>query len=508
MGALSQEQPPFEVDENLRNYLIRAFTDVDNQLKAPSKFPERKEMPYKPQVGDVHYFGNPATHNYDAAITLEGYWGLTSTGWKQLDAAGGGGGSPTLQDAYDNSAGAPQIVNDLAGGTFAIQDNATPTGADLFAVRNNSSNDLLAVGVAGVDFGATFAPTSDSSYDVGSSVNRVRDIFGSRRTVLVDGVGTITPGSGRGLLAGYSGSNGEVAVNGLVDSFNIAAGRAFTGGGYTARARASGAGCATFADAVGYSGNALVETDTNSSAGCFIAGSAYAYYGTAQIRIPGASRKGSFASGYVTSLVAGITNEIEVEANGGFAQGMVRGTTSGNNRLRVGASGGFAQGYIRTLGTVTNVDTSVLEVTGNGGFAQGYIRTNAGGTGTILASGSGSFAHGYVRAQGEIGNITASGRGAFAAGHARDTTVNSYITASGNGSFAFGYAFNATIAATAANAFQFGIGSNAQADSMQIGNSGIRLKGTTGAPGTLQNGDIWVNAGYVYIRSNGVSVQI
>lgn len=89
--SISQEQPPFEIDEDLREYLIRFRTDVDSALKAASKFPERKEQPYKAQLGDVHYFGDPVTHSYDAAITDEGFWGQTATGWRRLDLDGGGG---------------------------------------------------------------------------------------------------------------------------------------------------------------------------------------------------------------------------------------------------------------------------------------------------------------------------------------------------------------------------------------------------------------------------------
>ena len=82
--ALSQEQPPEDIDEDLREYLIRLRTDVDNELRKASKFPPRVESPYKPQVGDMHYFNDPANHNYNAAITSEGFWGYTSSGWVKL----------------------------------------------------------------------------------------------------------------------------------------------------------------------------------------------------------------------------------------------------------------------------------------------------------------------------------------------------------------------------------------------------------------------------------------
>ena len=82
--SLSYEQPPIGTPDELAEYLNRMFRSIDVAVDQPSKFPERKEMPYKPQVGDIHYFGNPATHNYDAAITSEGFWGLKSTGWAKI----------------------------------------------------------------------------------------------------------------------------------------------------------------------------------------------------------------------------------------------------------------------------------------------------------------------------------------------------------------------------------------------------------------------------------------
>ena len=79
--SISNEQPPVETDERLREYLARRFIDIGVALDDDPKFTERKEMPYKPQTGAMHYFGNPATHNYDIAITQEGFWGLRSNGW-------------------------------------------------------------------------------------------------------------------------------------------------------------------------------------------------------------------------------------------------------------------------------------------------------------------------------------------------------------------------------------------------------------------------------------------
>lgn len=82
--SIGQEQPPLSTDEELSEYLNRRFIDIGSQFADSPKFPERKEMPYKPQIGDVHYFGNPSTHNYSVQITAEGFWGYTRLGWVLL----------------------------------------------------------------------------------------------------------------------------------------------------------------------------------------------------------------------------------------------------------------------------------------------------------------------------------------------------------------------------------------------------------------------------------------
>ena len=112
----------------------------------------------------------------------------------------------------------------------------------------------------------------------------------------------------------------------------------------------------------------------------------------------------------------------------------------------------------------------------------------------------GAFAVGFAGSN----NIVANQDGAFAGGYA-----SSYaITASGDGAFAFGMADTEAITASANNATQLGPGTNALADSAQIGVAGIRFKGTTGAPGTPQNGDMWIASGYLYIRSNGTTRKV
>jgi len=74
--SLSQETPPESFEQAEREWLARRFTDVGNELDQPSKYPERREMPYKPRFGDIQYFGDPATHSYDPVIATRGWWGF------------------------------------------------------------------------------------------------------------------------------------------------------------------------------------------------------------------------------------------------------------------------------------------------------------------------------------------------------------------------------------------------------------------------------------------------
>ena len=87
--SIGQEQPPLSTDEELREYLNRRFIDIGSEFADSPKFPERKQMPYKPQLGDTHYFGDPAIHDYDTAIEHQGMWSYVNYGsgprWAQLD---------------------------------------------------------------------------------------------------------------------------------------------------------------------------------------------------------------------------------------------------------------------------------------------------------------------------------------------------------------------------------------------------------------------------------------
>jgi hypothetical protein len=274
--------------------------------------------------------------------------------------------------------------------------------------------------------------------------------------------------------------------------------------------------------------------------------------------VPPAAGDNPFAQGSTDGV-----GTIAATSAGAFAQGYVNG--AGSEITAAGSPGGFAQGSARDGGTVTSGGGfaqgcagtgSVFAATVPGAFVQGYATNGGSVTATALgafaqgvAEGAGStftaqkpgaFAQGYARLGGTIsagygfaqgyangGSITASYCGAFAQGYAASgsSITASYtsfalgsakgggtISSTRSGSFAQGYANTAeTISATANNAVQFGPGTNAQANSLQVGNGGIRLLGKASAQPqtTFQNGDIWVGAdGHVKVRSNGATVSL
>ena len=179
----------------------------------------------------------------------------------------------------------------------------------------------------------------------------------------------------------------------------------------------------------------------------------------------------------------------------------LRGTDS---TVRNTGSGSIVAGraYSGAAATPIGAVTSLVENTGQAGIAIGFARAYGDpAAASVRCTATGGFANGYAYNQA----ILASGQGSFARGIANSGYD---ITASGIGSFAIGSATTAAIVASATNACQFGPGANALADSVQFGAAGLRVKGTTGAPGTPQNGDMWVASSYVYVRSNGVSVKI
>lgn len=227
----------------------------------------------------------------------------------------------------------------------------------------------------------------------------------------------------------------------------------------------------------GSSGSGTAKLDIVSARGAFLAGYSF-INGTGDSEVV-ASGNGSFVQGRANCSSSGLSR-IQGSASGSFAQGYAVQLTGGNSRILSNQAGAFAQGFVNTNNAGTNgadIDASNL-----GAFAQGYAFARNDGTVDITASGIGAMAHGVAWARGGIGKITASNVGATALGDCQGTTGTSqYITASGRGSLAIGSVNLAsnTIAATQTNSFQFGIGTNATANSLQV-DDGVQLYGDTG----------------------------
>jgi hypothetical protein len=73
------EQPPLTIDKNLREYLVRQLTLLQNSVNNASQLDVLTNIPSKPSVGKIYYFANTT-----GAITSIGYWGYNSTGWVKL----------------------------------------------------------------------------------------------------------------------------------------------------------------------------------------------------------------------------------------------------------------------------------------------------------------------------------------------------------------------------------------------------------------------------------------
>jgi hypothetical protein len=202
-----------------------------------------------------------------------------------------------------------------------------------------------------------------------------------------------------------------------------------------------------------------------------------------------ASGAAGFAQGYATGNA-----QILASGSPSFAQGYAHGHVGTPALIQASGQGSFAQGYTKD---------GTIRAQNYGSFAQGYAQ----GLSFITSSAYAGFAQGYAAGQGSSVKIEAAGFGAFAQGYAADSD----IVSSAAGSFAQGNAVGADIVASAVNSVQFGPGTNAQAESVQVGNGGIRLLGKKGAQPQVafQDGDIWVGAdNHVKIRSNGATVSI
>ena len=203
---------------------------------------------------------------------------------------------------------------------------------------------------------------------------------------------------------------------------------------------------------------------------------------------------GSLASGHVSDGAY-----IFAQNAGCFAMGVATNSGSyiyaGGGYSIADAKPTFAWGWATDGGQIAAWSGSVLMGWANGTDGEPL------GQSKLYAGSPYGFVFGTAQGGGEL---SGSGSGAVTMGYANGSDAK--VQSDGSGSFAFGYAATGeTIRASAKNSAQFGVGQNSQANSLAVGEN-IRIGSSV--PSTPRDGDIWTNANYVYIRSNGASVKI
>lgn len=187
----------------------------------------------------------------------------------------------------------------------------------------------------------------------------------------------------------------------------------------------------------------------------------------------------AFAQAHVVKAFLGeaISGSVGFSAtNNGIAGGYSTGTNAG---VSATDDGGMAFGFTQDA---INASTATLTSSNQGALVYGSA-VAFGGTSTIAASGAGSFGGGASVFSGSItssgiasfvwthaaggGVVTASGDGSFCLGQANPNDM----TASGDGAGCFGRTNGGNVVASANGAIQFGPGTNATADSVQVGSN-------------------------------------
>ncbi len=283
------------------------------------------------------------------------------------------------------------------------------------------------------------AATTDLANNIGTVSLRYGKIFG-RSGIFVQGNGTVNPGLGlqSGVMAGVATSDGSgTGTMAMTISSAACIGRAVTRG----------------------AGNCTTEAKQIAAS---VFGATYTYTtGTHKLTSSGYS---SFAGGYAYGL--------------------------GTDTVQATGTAAFCWGYAFTL---NSGNTGTVESIGKSSFcAGGVVARSTASTARMTSSGTGSFVSGYIRCNGNFtGVLEATAAGSSAGGYTKVSGANSTIQSTAKGALAWGYALDTTIAATAINAVQFGVGTNSTADSLQVGtgvlleaaghitSTGKRIKNTT-----------------------------
>lgn len=424
----------------------------------------------------------PASATDDAIVVFDG-----TTGKVVKNSTG------TIAQITANTA---KVTNQLHTGDVAGATSLTiqPAVVDVAMLSNGTDGELITWDAAGA---AATVPVGTATHVLTSNGAGAAPTFQAPAAGGgdVSGPGVAVEDSSVVVWDGTTGTDVQEAnvkfgtTSAGVGTRTISASAVMAGGFITGTGEISavGGGCMAIGLANEVSGTAAIIGDATCSG--IVVGNVFSLTGSALVT---GSSAGTLTVGQAQIFAAG-TAEIKTDGAGSAAIGNVNGPGSTVETTST-ATGGFAQGTA-VAGGVIRCDTSA------GNMSRGY----ATGTGsTVISTGLGALSSGATSASGDI---LSSGDGALAGGLA-DTNAT---TASGDGSFAWGDNTSGAITASAANSGQFGVGVNALANSFSVGSpsgDGVRLC-SGGAPGTPQDGDIWVDgSGNVIIRSGGSNVTI
>lgn len=443
-----------------------------------------------------------------------------------------GGGAANWADLNDTPATitADRAVRGNAGGTaleFASTAYLTAADADANYLQRDGGNTIT----------GDIPPETNNARDFGSETVRF-DKFWGRMGIFLGGDGVIsasyrTGAAGRnhgGIIAGSQNLTGTAVHNMTSNSANFPA-VLLAGNTYNAYANSTcifantGGGASQFGSA--YTTYGLLTSRVQTTAfGAFTQVYAWAYGGNS---LADNEAPGSVLLGYPATTTSGVVSRARNfnTAAGCFTLARTPYNASGSGESRIYNRGGGSLLVIYSTCNGSGTNLGQVNSGSRGSVVTGYLR-NSGANAAQLRTGNndvGAFATGAVAAITELARIEASADGAMASGYAQNAIISitatggrgggfaqasNDITVSGQGGFAWGNSLNGAISATASNAVQFGVGVNAVADSLQVGQTAALGTGlhfhSGGAPGVPVNGDMWVTAaGAVTIMSGGVA---
>lgn len=361
-----------------------------------------------------------------------------------------------LQEAYDASPDG-QILVDGTRGAVQVRDASTSIEDDIFSVLDSAGNPLARLSTStsepGLFLDTDLLPepgTTDREVGQLGSISTFRALKARR----LAGVRVEASADEDNVL--FTDVGGSPVGGVIAGRIAAAAGTLELGGGYYPPVAVLGSASAPF-------GN--VGRLVNRGGGSLVMGSAFANGNivsqTSEI-LATTSAYGCFVGGYTVALEAGADCRVRADATYGA---LVWGYASGGTNLVAAESG--SHGSLVSGRAAGSGNNTLRAFNSPGSIVLGL----ASGTGTNLVESygaEGAFVHGSATTGNSI-RVTADG------GLAHGITAGFDILASGIGAGAFGRADSSDIVASASNAFQFGPGTNANADSLQVG-SGVLLE--------------------------------